>query len=99
MINLVKHQKFQEFEENLNSEVRPYIMAAVSKMERGLFGDWKSLGEGLIETRIDHGAGWRIYYIKKGDTVVILLGGGSKKTQQSDINAAKLLIPRKKPKP
>jgi putative addiction module killer protein len=52
-------------------------------------GDSESVGEGVVEMRIDYGPGWRIYYTKVGNQVIVLLGGGSKKQQQADINAAK----------
>ena len=42
-----------------------------------------------METRIDAGPGYRVYYGRDGDSLVILLAGGSKKTQAKDIEAAK----------
>ena len=75
------------------------ITACLTKMERGLLADWKSLGDGVLEIRIDHGAGWRIYFMKVGTEIVFLLGGGSKKSQDADIAAAKAIVAAlKKPK-
>ena len=38
--------------------------------------------------RIDHGPGYRIYFMRRGATVVLLLAGGDKRTQKSDIELA-----------
>ncbi len=38
--------------------------------------------------RIDHGPGYRVYYVRRGTIWVILLCGGDKSTQQADIRAA-----------
>lgn len=64
------------------------IGAAVDKMRHGLFGDWKAVGNGVLETRIDFGPGYRIYYAKDGDALVILLLCGDKRTQNKDIEVA-----------
>lgn len=52
-------------------------------------GDVRPVGDGVSELRIHYGPGYRVYFIKQGETVVILLAGGSKSTQQADIRQAK----------
>lgn len=64
------------------------ITAAIVKMQSGLFGDWKTVGGGVRETRIDYGPGYRIYYGKDGDKLVILLLCGDKRSQKKDIEVA-----------
>lgn len=49
------------------------------------------VGQGISELRIHYGPGYRIYFQRKGETVIVLLCGGSKKSQAKDIAAAKRL--------
>ena len=56
------------------------------------FGDFKPVGDGICELRIDYGPGYRIYYIQRGEEIVLLLIGGDKSTQQSDIKKAKQIL-------
>jgi len=60
----------------------------LDKVQRGLFGDSKPVGDGVHELREDFGPGWRMYYVQRGDVLVVMLGGGDKATQQVDIAAA-----------
>lgn len=64
------------------------ILKRIKRMEQGLFGDHKSLGNGVFELRIDIGQGWRVYYFRRGNIVYLLLHGGNKTTQQTDIKYA-----------
>ena len=57
-------------------------------MEQGNFSNVKSVGEGVLEYRIDFGPGYRIYFGQDGQTLLILLAGGTKKRQQRDIDEA-----------
>ena len=63
----------------------------IRRMEKGNPGDSKSVGQGILEMRIDYGPGYRIYYIQRGTQIVILLCGGDKRTQQEDIKQAQKL--------
>ncbi len=49
----------------------------------------KRIGAGVSELRIDHGPGYRVYFVQRGKVLVILLCGGDKRTQARDIRAAK----------
>ncbi|QNM96637.1 type II toxin-antitoxin system RelE/ParE family toxin [Chitinimonas koreensis] len=51
-------------------------------------GDVKPVGGGVSELRIDRGPGYRIYFVRRGDTLVVLLAGGGKSTQEQDIRNA-----------
>ncbi len=54
-------------------------------------GDVKPVGEGVSELRIDYGPGYRMYFKRRGNTLIILLCGGDKRTQDDDIKLAKKL--------
>jgi putative addiction module killer protein len=60
-------------------------------MEQGNPGDTRSVGQGIMEMRIAYGAGYRVYYLRRGARIVILLCGGEKRTQRQDIKRAQML--------
>lgn len=68
---------------------RQLIKARLKRVALGNLGDCKSVGEGVIELRIDWGPGYRVYFGQQGRETVILLCGGSKRTQSWDIMKAK----------
>ncbi|HVZ43180.1 MAG TPA: type II toxin-antitoxin system RelE/ParE family toxin [Ramlibacter sp.] len=74
-----------------DAEVRGVVVARLKRLERGLPGDVKTVGAGVSELRIHLGAGWRIYFTRRGKDLIILLAGGSKRTQVADILRAKEL--------
>ncbi len=61
----------------------------LDKAQRGNLGDVKPVGQGLFEMREHFGPGWRMYYTKRGDTLMFMLGGGDKGSQEKDIATAK----------
>ncbi|WNJ94074.1 type II toxin-antitoxin system RelE/ParE family toxin [Bosea sp. 685] len=67
------------------------IVARLRRVEHGNFGDLKAVGEGVRELRIDHGPGYRVYFVQRGPDIVILLCGGDKRSQQADIAEAQRL--------
>jgi putative addiction module killer protein len=68
---------------------RVLIDKTIAKIRLGNFGDHKSVGEGVQETRLNYGPGYRIYFAEHGSILVILLCGGTKKRQDRDIAQAK----------
>ena len=71
--------------------VRARIDIRIRRLSLGNAGDTKPVGEGVSELRVDHGPGYRIYFIQRGEVVIVLLAGGDKSTQDKDIRNAKSL--------
>ena len=74
-----------------DERARGIIFARLDRLAYGHPGDVQPVGEGVSELRIHHGPGYRVYFQRRGDTIVILLCGGDKSTQDNDIRTAKRL--------
>ncbi|MEG3874449.1 MULTISPECIES: type II toxin-antitoxin system RelE/ParE family toxin [unclassified Microcoleus] len=61
----------------------------LDRVGTGNFGDYRSVGEGVYELRINYGPGYRVYFGQVEETIVLLLIGGDKSTQEQDIRKAK----------
>ena len=68
------------------------ITARIARIEGGLMGDVRSLGQGLSEIRVKVGPGYRVYMTQHGKAVILLLCGGDKSTQRRDIKVARAMI-------
>lgn len=62
--------------------VKLAVVARAKRLSLGNAGDSAPVGEGVTEMRIHLGAGWRVYFVRRGERVALLLGGGSKRTQR-----------------
>ncbi len=84
------HVPFREWRESLpDHKVAAAIRARLRRIQRGLFGDCKAVGDGVLEFRIDLGPGYRGYFFRSGRQVILLLCGGDKNTQARDIANAR----------
>jgi putative addiction module killer protein len=87
---------YQKWESGLKDKLaRATITARVVRLAAGNPGDVRSVGGGVSELRIHHGPGYRIYFTRRGSTIVLLLCGGDKSTQARDIARAKELAAEK----
>jgi putative addiction module killer protein len=69
------------------------IQARIDRLAMGNPGDTNSAGSPVVEMRIGHGPGYRVYYVQRGELIVILLCGGDKSTQTRDIRAVHAMLP------
>ncbi|MBP6336570.1 MAG: type II toxin-antitoxin system RelE/ParE family toxin [Vitreoscilla sp.] len=92
MIELKQTETFRKWREKLKDErSRAVIASRLARLAYGHTGDAEPVGEGVSELRIHHGPGYRVYFQRRGDTIVVLLCGGNKGTQAKDIKTAKRL--------
>ncbi|MGY1408368.1 type II toxin-antitoxin system RelE/ParE family toxin [Luteimonas sp. A611] len=89
MPRVVSTTEFDTWVEGLPVAGKARVLARITNMRRGNFGDCEPVGSGVSESRIHHGPGYRLYFVVKGEELTVLLGGGDKSTQQSDIALAK----------
>jgi putative addiction module killer protein len=90
MNTLVQSSVFAEWLGSLKDHTtKARILHRLAQATLGNFGDAKPVGDGVLEMRIHHGPGYRVYFVRHGATVYVLLCGGSKATQNRDITRAK----------
>ncbi len=74
-----------------NKLARAIILRRLDRIAMGNFGDAKPVGDGVSEFRIDHGPGYRAYFVRRGEALIVLLCAGDKGSQARDIARAKVL--------
>lgn len=60
-----------------------------ARVKTGNLRDYKSVGDGVYELRINFAGGYRVYFGQIGTKIILLLCSGIKKTQDEDIETAK----------
>ncbi len=92
MFTIIKTEHFDKWLDKLKDRhAKVRILDRINGMIGGNLGDVKPVGEGVSETRIHYGPGYRLYFCQQGDVVIVLLCGGDKSTQNKDIEKAKEL--------
>jgi putative addiction module killer protein len=82
---------FESWFDDLDAPAAAKVSVALVRLGQGNTSNAKTVGEGVLEYRIDWGPGYRVYFGRDGNTLVILLTGGIQKRQQRDIAEAKEL--------
>lgn len=89
MVEIRKTEGFVNWLDGLRDiQARSRVLVRIDRLATGNPGDVKPVGEGVSELRIDYGPGYRVYFVKQGQTVIVLLAGGDKRTQATDIRTA-----------
>jgi putative addiction module killer protein len=89
VIEIRQTEEYSSWFERLRDRIaKTRILIRLRRVSLGHFGDVKPVGEGVSELRVDYGAGYRVYFIQRGKTLVVLLAGGDKRTQPRDIQKA-----------
>ena len=79
------------FEDLRDLRARARIQVRIDRLSLGNPGDVRPVGSGVSELRIDHGPGYRVYFVQRGEELIVLLAGGIKDTQARDIAQAIIL--------
>ena len=90
MYFIEKTEEFDKWVRKLNDlRAKAKILFRIQKLENDEhFGDFKPVGNGINELKINYAKGYRIYYKETDGKIIILLIGGDKSTQQKDIEKA-----------
>lgn len=92
MIEIRRTKEFADWLEALRDiKAAAAIAKRIVRVSSGLLGDVKPVGQGVSELRIDFGPGYRVYFIRRGKTLIVLLCGGDKGTEARDMKKAKEL--------
>lgn len=93
MFEVIESPVFQAWMSELrDARARRIVMARIARVALGALGDWKATQGGVSELRIDYGPGYRLYFTRRGRTVILLLCGGDKRTQAADIKRALTML-------
>jgi len=93
MFELKQTDIFRKWRGKIKDErARALIASRLDRLAYGHVGDVAPVGQGISELRIHYGPGYRIYFHRRGNTVIILLCGGDKNSQAKDIKTAKRLV-------
>src|SRR5665213_1695551 len=92
MIVFKQTETFRKWRLRLRDQrIRALIASRLDRLAFGNAGDVRPVGQGVSELRIDYGPGYRVYFQRRGNTILVLLCGGDKRTQARDIETAKRL--------
>jgi putative addiction module killer protein len=70
---------------------RGRILDRIDRLAEGYFGDTKPVGNRIMELRFAFGPGYRVYFVRDGESLVVLLCGGDKSSQDRDIKQAQMI--------
>ena len=83
-----KNPFFDWFDSLRHGNFKARILNRLARVRQGDLGDYRDLKGGIHELRLFFGSGYRIYFARKGDTIILLIGG-TKGSQKRDIERAR----------
>ena len=90
VIEVVQSATFKRWLEGLQDRrAVARIGVRLRGVSMGNLGDARTVGGGVSEMRIHSGPGYRLYFTRKGASVIVLLCGGDKGSQRRDIERAR----------
>ena len=90
MYHVLKTVEFESWLDGLRDrQAQIKIATRILRLESGLLGDWKSVGNKVSELRIDYGPGYRLFFTIRGQEIVILLCGSDKRDQDKALRLAR----------
>jgi putative addiction module killer protein len=91
MYFIEKTPEFDKWLKKLNDlRAKAKILIRIQKIEdEEHFGEFKLLGDGISELKINYAKGYRVYYGELNGKIILLVLGGNKSTQKRDIEKAK----------
>lgn len=92
MFTVVELETFSEWLEGLKDRRGAGVIASrIHRLSLGNKGNFRAVGEGVSELKVDFGPGYRVYFLERVGSVIILMCGGDKSSQNRDIVLAKEL--------
>jgi len=93
MFEVIESPAFQAWMSELrDTKARVQIAVRIARVAQGNLGDWKAVHGAVSELRLDFGPGYRVYFTRRGRTLILLLCGGDKRTQSADIKRALAMV-------
>ena len=93
-LEVLQTDAFERWFNNLRDRnARARILARIRRLQLGNPGDFRPVGRGVSEMRIDQGPGYRVYFVRRHQSVVLLVGG-NKDSQKRDVDKATKMAQR-----
>lgn len=88
-MRIEKTNEYRNWIDGLKDQAgRSRVLMRIDRLIHGNPGNYRNLTQGVSELKVDVGPGYRVYYSKRGDSLLLLLAGGDKATQATDIAKA-----------
>ncbi|HDS1735765.1 type II toxin-antitoxin system RelE/ParE family toxin [Pseudomonas sp. BP8] len=85
--------EFDDWLDGVNdAEGKAAILTRMDRAEAGNFGDTEPVGDGVSEIRVFVGPGYRVYYVRSGQSSYLMLFGSDKSDQKRGIKRAKEIL-------